>query len=176
MDKIAAFVSAIDLDKTVSVTPITTNQPTYDDRGKLIVPLPTRQLTVADFAGEWGEDASRVTTNYVYRSSGNYAGSDNLTFRSKMTITKDGGYINDFFAIQNGKKIIDKTNGTISVSGRIFAITQADTQLFVIRGWLELPDMTIMIICGPLYENDLRRHIENPEQGANLNNIWVRKK
>ena len=26
-----------------------------------------------------------MTTNYVYRSSGNYAGSDNLTFRSKMT-------------------------------------------------------------------------------------------
>ena len=176
MDKIAAFVGAIDLDKTVSVTPITTNQPTYDDRGKLIVPLPTRQLTVADFEGEWGEDASRVTTNYVYRSSGGYAGSDNLSFRSKMTITKDGGYLNDFFAIQNGKKIIDKTTGSISINGRVFSITQRDTQKFVIRGWLELPDMTIMIICGPLYDNDISRHLENSEQGANLNNTWVRKK
>ena len=176
MSQIAAFVGAIDLDKTVSVTPITTNQPTYDDRGKLIIPLPTRQLTVADFEGEWGEDASRVTTNYVYRSSGAYAGSDNLSFRSKMTITKDGGYLNDFFAIQNGKKIIDKTTGSISVNGRVFSITQRDTQKFVIRGWLELPDMTIMILCGPLYDNDISRHLENPEQGGNLENTWVRKK
>ncbi len=176
MSKIAAFVSGIDLDKTAVTTPITTNQPSYDINGKLIIPFPARQLTVADFEGEWGEDANRVTTTYVYRSSGSYAGSDNLTFRSKMTITKNGGYINDFFAIQNGKKIIDKTNGTISVNGQVFSITQADTQKFVIRGWLELPDMTIMILCGPLYDKDLARHIDNPEQGANLNNTWVRKR
>lgn len=176
MSKIAAFVAGIDLDKTVAPTPMTTNQPNYDSNGKLIIPLPTRQLTVADFEGEWGEDAKRLSTTYVYRSSGNYAGSDNLTFRSKMTITKNGGYINDFFAIQNGKKIIDKTNGTINVNGQVFSITQADTQKFVIRGWLELPDMTIMILCGPLYDKDIARHIENPEQGGNLNNIWVRKK
>lgn len=175
MSKIAAFVSGLDLDKTVAPTPITTNQPNYDSNGKLIIPLPTRQLTVADFEGEWGEDAKRLSTTYVYRSSGAYAGSDNLSFRSKMTITKNGGYINDFFAIQNGKKIIDKTNGTISVNGQVFSITQADTQKFVIRGWLELPDMTIMILCGPLYDEDIARHIQNPEQGGNLNNIWVRK-
>lgn len=175
-NQIDAFISAIDLDKTVTPPPSTGNQPTYDSNGKLVIPLPTRQLTVADFAGEWGEDASRVTTNYVYRSSGNYAGSDNLSFRSKMTITKNGGYINDFFAIQNGKKIIEKTNGTISVNGQVFSITQADTQKFVIRGWLELPDMTIMILCGPLYDKDISRHIDNPEQGANLNNIWVSKR
>lgn len=177
MSQISAFIGGLDLDKTVAATPVAANQPTYDDRGKLIVPLPTRQLTVADFAGEWGEDASRVTTNYVYRSSGAYAGSDNLSFRSKMTITKDGGYVNDFFAIQNGKKIIDKTNGSISVDGRVFSIKQKNTQKFVIRGWLELPDMTIMIICGPWYEGDIPENIfSNPDQGANLNNTWVRKK
>jgi hypothetical protein len=176
MDKIAAFVAGMDLDKTTAPATTAVNQPTYDANGKLIVPLPTRQLTVADFEGEWGEDAKRLSTTYVYRSSGNYAGSDNLTFRSKMTITKNGGYINDFFAIQNGKKIIDKTNGSISVNGQVFSITQADTQKFVIRGWLELPDMTIMILCGPLYDKDIARHIENPEQGGNLNNTWVRKK
>lgn len=181
--KLETFIGSMEMDKTITPANNTTasnttsnDQPTYDSNGKLIVPLPTRQLTVADFEGEWGEDASRVTTNYVYRSSGAYAGSDNLSFRSKMTITKNGGYINDFFAIQNGKKIIDKTNGTISVNGFVFSIKQADTQKFVIRGWLELSDMTIMIICGPLYDKDIARHIENPLQGANLNNIWVRKK
>lgn len=176
--QLVTFVSSIKEDKTAAPADntTTTQTATYDSNGKLIIPLPTRQLTVADFAGEWGEDASRVTTTYVYRSSGNYAGSDNLTFRSKMTITKDGGYLNDFYAIQNMKKIIEKTHGTISVNGRVFSITQADTQKFVIRGWLELSDMTIMILCGPLYDKDIARHIENAEQGANLNNIWVRKK
>lgn len=178
LDKITAFISAIDLDKTSATAAAATNQPTYDSNGKLIVPLPTRQLVVADFAGEWGEDAKRLSTTYVYRSSGGYAGSDNLTFRSKMTITENGGYLNDFYAIQNGKKIIDKTNGTIAVNGRVFSITQKNTAKYVIRGWLELPDMTIMIICGPWYDDDVipENIFTNPEQGANLNNTWVRKK
>lgn len=176
MAQIAAFVSAIDLDKTSAPITTTTSQPTYDSNGKLIVPLPTKQLTVADFEGQWGEDSKRLSTTYVYRSSGNYAGSDNLTYRSKMTLTKDGGYYNDFYAIQNGKKILENTNGTISVNGRVFSITQKDTQKFVIRGWLELSDMTIMILCGPLYDEDIKRHLENPQQGANLENTWVRKK
>lgn len=178
MSPIAAFVSAIDLDKTSAPITTSTNQPTYDSNGKLIVPLPTRQLTVADFAGEWGEDAKRLSTTYVYRSSGAYAGSDNLTYRSKMTITKDGGYYNDFYAIQNGKKILENTNGTIAVNGRVFSITQKNTAKYVIRGWLELPDMTIMIICGPWYDNDVipENIFTNPEQGANLNSTWVRKK
>ncbi len=180
MAQIAAFVSGIDLDKTAAPAnnTATTQTPTYDTDGKLIIPLPNKQLTVADFAGEWGEDAKRLSTTYVYRSSGAYAGSDNLSFRSKMTITEDGGYINDFFAIQNGKKIIDKTNGTINVNGRVFTITQKNVAKYVIRGWLELPDMTIMILCGPWYGDDVipENIFTNPEQGANLNNTWVRKK
>ena len=179
MSQIAAFVSGIEIDKTVAPanTPSADNSPALDSNGKLIVPLPTRQLTVADFAGEWGEDAKRVTTNYVYRSSGSYAGSDNLSYKSKMTITKDGGYINDFFAIQNGRKIIDKTNGTISIDGRVFSITQKNIAKYVIRGWLELPEMTILIICGPWYGDDMipQNIFTNHEQGANLNNTWVRK-
>ncbi|MBX7173474.1 MAG: hypothetical protein K1X72_21070 [Pyrinomonadaceae bacterium] len=178
MSQIAAFVSGIDLDKTSipDNPPTTANTAAYDSNGKLIIPLPTRQLTVADFAGEWGEDAKRLSTTYVYRSSGAYAGSDNLAFQSKMTITEKGGYFNDFFAIQNGKKILENTNGKISVNGRVFSIIQSSTQKFVIRGWLELPDMTIMILCGPLYDEDIARHLNNSEQGANLNNVWVRKK
>jgi hypothetical protein len=178
--QIAAFVSGIDIDKTVAPAnnPAPSSSPALDSSGKLIVPLPARQLTVADFAGEWGEDAKRLTTNYVYRSSGSYAGSDNLSYKSKMTITKDGGYINDFFAIRNGQKIIDKTNGTITVDGRVFSIRQKNTAKYVIRGWLELPDMTILIICGPWYGDDVipQNIFTDHEQGANLNNTWVRKK
>ena len=166
-----------DLDKPAAPVNTATTQPQYPN-GKLVVPLPTRQLTIADLAGEWGEDASRISTTYVDRSSGAYRGTDNLTFRSKMTITSSGGYINDFFAIQNGKKIIDKTNGSVRIDGRVFSITQKNTAKYVIRGWLELPDMTIWVLCGPWYDGDAipPEIFSNPEQGANLNQTWVRKK
>ena len=175
VQKVDAFVSAIDLDKpsapaTIAVQPVVEN-------GKLVVPLPTRQLTIADLAGEWGEDAQRISTTYVDRSSGAYRGTDNLTFRSKMSFTRTGGYLNDFFAIQNGKKIIDKTTGTFSIDGRVLYIKQRNTAKYVIRGWLELPDMTILVVCGPWYDADTipAEIFTNPVQGANLNNTWVRK-
>ncbi|HVF47648.1 MAG TPA: hypothetical protein VNA17_08795 [Pyrinomonadaceae bacterium] len=173
--KIDAFVTAIDLDKP-SAPANTAAQPAVQN-GKLVIPLPNRQLTITDLAGEWGEDAQRISTTYVDRSSGAYRGTDNLSFRSKMSFTARGGYLNDFFAIQNGKKIIDKTTGTFSINGRVLSITQRNTARYVIRGWLELPDMTILVVCGPWYDgNTIPAEIfSNPDQGANLNNTWVRK-
>jgi hypothetical protein len=49
---------------------------------------------------------------------------------------------------------------------------------YVIRGWLELPDMTILEVCGPWYNDDVipAEIFSNPNQGANLNSKWVRKK
>jgi hypothetical protein len=45
-------------------------------------------------------------------------------------------------------------------------------------GWLELPDMTILEVCGPWYsDQEIPSEIfTNPDQGANLNSRWVRKK
>jgi len=175
--RVDTFVSGIDLDKPAAANNTAVTTPVIRD-GKLAVPLPTRQLRVADFAGEWGEDASRISTTYVDRGSGAYRGTDNLTFRSKMTITPTGSYLSDFYAIQNGKKIIEKTNGSIRVDGSVFSIVQKNTAKYVIRGWLELPDMTIMILCGPWYEGDVipAEIFTNLNQGANLNNTWVRKR
>jgi hypothetical protein len=146
--------------------------------GKLIVPAPSRQLTIADLAGEWGEDASRVSTTYVDRSTGDYRGTDNLSFRSKMAFTASGGYLNDFFAIRNGRKEIDKTVGTFRIDGSVLSIRQKGTAKYVIRGWLELPDMTILVVCGPWFDDqEIPANIfSNPDQGANLNKTWVRKK
>lgn len=176
-----AFVESMNVDKTPLATIATSaNVPQlqYDANGRMIVPLPNRQLTIADLAGEWGEDAKHISTTYVYRSSGNYAGSDNLSFRSKMSFTRSGGYLNDFFAIQNGKKIIENTKGTFAINGRVLSIKQGNLSKFVIRGWLELPDMTILVICGPWYDEDVipNNIFTNPDQGSNLNNTWVRKK
>ncbi|CAN5332407.1 hypothetical protein BH10ACI2_BH10ACI2_02940 [soil metagenome] len=172
------FISGVDLDKTPPPTNTASAQPRVEN-GKLVVPLPNRQLTLADLAGEWGEDASRVSTTYVDRSSGAYVGTDNLSFRSKMSFNARGGYLNDFYEIRNGKKLIENTTGSFSVDGRVLSIKHdRSIAKYVIRGWLELPEMTILVICGPWYENDAipAEIFSNPVQGANLNKTWVRKK
>ncbi len=172
-----SFVSSIEVDKPADQANTPNLSAPQVENGKLVIPLPTRQLTITDLAGEWGEDAQRISTTYVDRSSGAYRGTDNLTFRTKMSFTRSGGYLNDFFAIQNGRKILDKTTGTFAINGRVLSIKQGNTAKYVIRGWLEMPDMTILVVCGPWYDNDAipAEIFSNPIQGANLNKTWVRK-
>ena len=95
-----------------------------------------------------------------------------------MTITAGGRYYNDFFAIQNGRKIKEDTAGTVAINGRVLIISDRNTRKYVIRGWLELPDITILEICGPWYNDDVipADIFTNPNQGANLDSKWVRKK
>ncbi len=95
-----------------------------------------------------------------------------------MTLTAGGGYFNDFYAIQNGKMIKEKTGGSFAISGRILVIKENNLRKYVIRGWLELPDMTILEVCGPWYNDDVipAEIFSNPNQGANLNSKWIRKK
>jgi len=177
---LTAFVSGLDIDKSVAAAPSASNTPTKPFRtenGRLIIPMPTRQLTVADLAGVWGETAGFSQT-YVDRYTGSYAGTDSLHFRNTRKIAANGAYTNDFFAIQNGKKIIDKTAGTVSINGRVLSIKERNTARYVIRGWLELPDYTVLKVCGPWYDGDTipEAIFSNPDQGANLNQEWVRKK
>lgn len=177
LTKLVAFSSSLDIEKeTVAVAPVI-SPPQKDSFGRLIIPMPARQLTLADLVGEWGENDG-INIRYVYRDSGTYAGADSLHFRSKMTITAKGGYLNDFFAIQNGKKIKEDTTGTVAVAGRVLVIKQGNTRKYVIRGWLELPDMTILKVCGPWYNDDVipEKIFTDPEHGSNLNSTWVRKK
>lgn len=184
LPQLQAFVEAMDVDKTVvaQAAPPAPATPTptalrYDDFGRLIIPPPTRQLTIADLAGEWGQNDG-INTRYVYRDSGTYAGADSLHFTNKMTLTAQGGYANDFFAIQNGRKIKEDTKGSFGVSDRVFFIKEGNLTKYVIRGWLELPDMTIFVVCGPWYNDDVipSEIFTNPDQGANLNSKWVRKR
>lgn len=166
LTELAAFSGSLDIQQAVAAAP-----PQPDNGG------PVRQLSVADLAGEWGETAGFSTT-YVDRYTGAYAGTDSLHFRNKMTITRNGGYANDFFAIQNGRKIIENTTGSVSITGRVLSIRQKNTAKYVIRGWLELRDMTVLTVCGPWYDDDVipEAIFTNPDQGANLNTNWIRKK
>lgn len=177
-----SFIERMDIDKTVASVPtqsapVATPALQYDSYGHLLIPAPTRQLTIADIVGQWGE-SDGINVTYVNRYSGTYAGTDSLHYKSKMTFTADGGYFNDFYAIQNGKMIKEKSGGKIAINGRVLSIRQNNLAKYVIRGWLELPDMTIFEVCGPWYDDDAipQAIFDNPAQGANLNRKWVRKK
>jgi hypothetical protein len=174
---LTAFVTGIDIDKAAETSVAQPTSPPTIVNGRLVIPPITRQLTIADLAGEWGENAG-ITTTYVDRYTGTYAGFESLHFTNKMTITAQGEYYNDFFALQNGRKIKEMTAGTISVTGRVISIRQKNTAKYVVRGWLELPDITIMEVCGPWYDADVipPEIFTNPDQGANLDKKWVRKK
>ena len=149
------FITGIEMDKTVvpARNTTTTNPPTLDSDGNLVIPQPTRQLTIADLVGDWGDNPGRIATTYVNRSDGTYAGTDSLHFTSKWTIDKTGRYTNNFFEVRNGKKLSDITTGTITIVGRLISIKHKGTAKYVVRGWLELPDMTILKVAGPWYDN-----------------------
>jgi len=141
---------------------------------------PRRQLTIADLVGEWGDNPGRIATTYVNRSDGSYAGTDSLHFTSKWKIEGNGRYTNDFFEVRNGKKLSDVTTGTITIVGRLISIKHKGTAKYVVRGWLELPHMTILKVAGPWYDNQ-----EIPEKMFNdfgeysrffLTTKWVRKR
>ncbi|HUR97994.1 MAG TPA: hypothetical protein VMZ26_08030, partial [Pyrinomonadaceae bacterium] len=183
LPKFQAFVERMNIDKAVPANPAAAvpavAAPTlqYDSYGHLLIPPPTHQLTVAEIAGQWGE-SDGINVRYVYRDSGTYAGTDSLHYKSKMTFSADGGYYDDFYAIQNGKMIKEKTAGSISINGRVLSIRQKNTAKYVIRGWLELPTMTILEVCGPWYDDDVipQEIFNNPGQGANLDKKWIRAK
>lgn len=151
-----AFVGSIEMDKTLAPAKNATviNAPTEpgwtSEDGKLVVPQPARQLTIADLVGEWGDNPGRIATTYVDRSDGSYAGTDSLHFTSKTTFDRNGGWTNDFFEVRNGKKLSDVTTGTMTITGRVLALKRPrSTQFYVVRGWLELPEMTILVLAGP---------------------------
>lgn len=153
--------------------PVTTPTAPLQNAGKLIVPPPSRALTLVDLVGEWGHEDG-ITTTYVDRYSGAYAGYDSLHFREKWTISAQGVVRSDFFAIRNGKKIVDKNTGSIGISGQILDVKVGAAAKYVVRGWLEGPEMTVLKITGPFYEGIPQDVLDNPDQGANLNQYWVR--
>jgi hypothetical protein len=177
-----AFITGVEMDKTVAPAnnAAAANPPTLDSDGNLVIPQPTRQLTIADLVGEWGDNPGRIATTYVDRSDGSYVGTDSLHFTSKWTIDSNGRYTNDFFEVRNGKKLSDVTTGTITIVGRLISIKHKGTAKYVVRGWLELPNMTILKVAGPWYDDQ-----EIPERIFTdfsedsrfiLTAKWVRKK
>jgi len=147
--------------------------PVISDGGRLVVPAPSRTIVVADLAGEWGRNDG-INTTYLDRYTGAYAGTDSIHFTEKWVITSNGTISLDFFGIQNGKRIIEKSSGVVALSAGVLAIKMANEQRYVLRGWLESPDRTVMKLNGPWYDDIPADILSNPEQGANLDKNWVR--
>ncbi|MEP6789072.1 MAG: hypothetical protein ABJB40_11615, partial [Acidobacteriota bacterium] len=144
LPQVAAFGDSIDLGKAVADAP----PPQFQNGSSSGL----RQLTIADIAGEWGETAG-INTRYVDRATGVYAGADSVHFTSKMTFTADGGYADDFFGLENGRKIKANTTGTVSIVGQVLTIKRKGLAKYVIRGWQEFTNMTVLNVCGPWYDD-----------------------
>ncbi|MEO8648685.1 MAG: hypothetical protein ABI539_05925 [Acidobacteriota bacterium] len=176
--QIDTFIATLDLDKPTMAanTPIASSA-TFDSSGRVIVPALTRQLTLSDLAGEWGEATGNISTAYVYRDSGASAGTDSWHFSSKWTFKASGTWTNDFFEVRNGKGNADVTGGPLTIEGRvIFLKRPRSTAKYLIRGWLDLPNMTILRVTGPWYDAQEipARSFTDPDYGFSAN--WVRKK
>jgi hypothetical protein len=141
----------------------------------LVVPPPARTLLVTDLAGEWGRNDG-ITTTYVDRYTGSYAGTDSLHFTEAWVIGANGTISLDFHGLQNGRRILEKDTGTVTLSAdRVLTIRMTNEQLYLLRGWLEGPEMTVMTLNGPWYADGIPAAIlTNPEYGVNQDKRWVR--
>jgi hypothetical protein len=137
-----------------------TNSPTQSPQfvdGELIIPQPTRDLTFADLAGEWIDGPNRMTTEYVQSGSGQGAGRDTTAFEVKTIFKSDGTYSSFFNSVRKKYETeSDTQTGPYSIDGRLLSIQgtgysgkTVTTTKWVIRGWLELPSMTVLQLAGP---------------------------
>lgn len=134
----------------------------FDAGGDLIIPQPLRQLTTADLAGAWIDGPNRMTTEYVYSGSGKSAGRDTTAFEIKTTFKADGTYSSFFNSVRKKYETeSDTKTGPYSINGRLLSIQGTGysgktitTTKWVIRGWLELPTMTVLQLAGPWSDND----------------------
>ena len=140
---------------------------------------PTRPLTLADLAGEW-KTSDSVSTRYVDRYTGVYAGHEHITTYETWRITAKGVFSNAFRGIHNQKFITENSTGVINVSdGRILHIKERSAKSYVIRGWLELPGKTILKLTGPFYDDDtppgIPQHIlDDPQLDRGLDKLYFR--
>ena len=133
-----------------------------------------RTLAVGDLAGEWGRQDG-INTRYVDAHSGAYAGTDSIHFTEKWQITASGTISLDFFGIHNGRRITETATATVTLApDGILVVHKPNEQRFVLRGWEETPEMTVMTLNGPWYESIPADVVANPGIGVNLDQRWVR--
>ena len=165
--KLDSFISAVEMDKPAPVNNTAVGSASapgaaaFDAGGDLIIPQPSRQLTTADLAGVWIDGPNRMTTEYVYSGSGHGAGRDTTAFQVKTTFNSNGTYSSFFNSVRKKYETeSDTKTGPYSIVGRLLSIQGTGyegrgtvTTKWVIRGWIELPSMTVLQLAGPWYDN-----------------------
>ena len=144
--------------------------------GQLVIPPPTRTIVVADLAGEWGyDDGQREVRAPHHRWLRRIR---HTSIQGEVAHSGERSISLDFFAIQNGRKIVQKSAGVVTLSAdRIMVIRMSNEQKYLLRGWLDTPTMTVMKLNGPWYAEGIPADIiRNPAQGTNLDLQWVRLK
>jgi hypothetical protein len=137
-------------------------------------PSPARQEpSIADLTGAWGRDDG-INMRLVDRATGAYAGTDSIHFTEHWEIGADGSIALDFLGIHNGRRIAEKSRGTVELSSGVLILHIANEQRYALRGWEEAPDMTIMALNGPWYGAVPPDILADPSQGWNLDQRWVR--
>jgi hypothetical protein len=160
---------------------LTQGEPVKGTREKLEVPPPARPLTFADLAGEWSNDDSVITHYATYR--GDYAGYQSIATREKWVFDGKGGVFSAFNGITSGREgtrqINEKKAGTVTFSQGIVMTLGwrgAAQPSFVIRGWRELPGLTVLLLNGPWYGGAIPADVlADRSRGTNLNSYWIRK-
>ena len=138
-------------------------------------PVAARPTRIAELAGDWGL-TDGINERYVDRYTGTYAGTYSLHFTEKWTITPQGGITFDFFGLQNGRRLSEKSTGAVTLTDGILVIKLSNVQRYVLRGWYDGPGATVMVLNGPWYEQIPADILRDPEQGSNLDKKWLRKK
>lgn len=157
-------------------------QSTTASGGRLDVPPLRRALTLGDLAGEWDRDDSVVTNYMNYR--GDYAGYRSISVREKWTFDGRNGVSKSSYGVAlgiGGRQVAEEnTTGTVVLSPpRLLTLRWkvGAAPTYIIRGWLELPSLTVLQLNGPYWSTDVPSDVLTDRRiGANLDGYWVRKK
>jgi hypothetical protein len=157
--------------------------PATTPNGKLIVPPLTHAMPLSDLAGEWKHDDG-ITTTYVDRQTGSYAGFDAVRYTDKWTFDGKTGVTSEFFGITTAHgvstKVVENKPGVATLgSDNVLTIKwkTGPQQEYILRGLVELPTLTVITLTGPWYDKGVPADtIADPTKATNLDQHWVRKK
>jgi hypothetical protein len=177
LDLVNSMMASIKIPQAAATPPATT------PNGKLVVPPLTRALALFELAGEWKHDDG-ITTTYVDRQTGSYAGFDAVRYTDKWTFDGKSGVTSEFFGITTAHgvstKVVENKPGVATLGSDMVLTIKWKTgpqQEYLLRGIVELPTLTVITLNGPWYDKGVPADtIADPTKGTNLDQHWVRKR
>jgi hypothetical protein len=184
MNLVASVLKSLVPDQAAA-PPATTTTAQPAAAGKLTVGAPDHAIKVGELAGEWTQD-DHVMTSYVSSSTGSYGGYSSVATSEKWTIDGKGNMSSKFNATSSSSRsgtyqISENTAAVITIDGDTLTITPAkgkgSVSHYLLRGWEQRPDVTVLKINGPYYDKgveDIDHLRRDPAYARNLDKFWVR--